>query len=144
MVEEKYIDQQQIFEPVAALVFLTLLVWVFMYQKRLGFMRKHKLDPEAFQNKAESEKALAPVAGPSDNLKNLFEMPVLFYLLCVVLFLLGRVDAMFLNLAWAYVGFRTIHSLIQSTYNRIVHRFSAYTLSMIVLVWMWLRFVLAG
>ena len=136
--------QQQIFEPLAALVFLTLLVSVFMYYKRLGFIRKHKLDPEELKNKGEGEKALAPVAGPSDNLKNLFEMPVLFYLLCVVLFVLGRVDAMFLILAWVYVGLRTIHSLIQSTYNRIVHRFSAYMLSMFVLIWMWLRFVLAA
>ena len=137
-------DQQQIFEPVVALVFLTLLVWAFMYYKRLGFIQKQKLDPEALKSKAEGEKVLAPVAGPSDNLKNLFEMPVLFYLLCVMLFVLGRVDAMFLNLAWAYVGLRTIHSLIQSTYNRIVHRFSVYTLSMFVLIWMWLRFVLTG
>ena len=137
-------DQQQIFEPVVALVFLTLLVWAFMYYKRLGFIRKQKLDPEALKSKAEGEKVLAPVAGPSDNLKNLFEMPVLFYLLCVVLFLLGRVDGMFLTLAWTYVGLRTMHSLIQSTYNRIVHRFSVYTLSMFVLIWMWLRFVVTG
>ncbi len=137
-------DQQQIFEPVVALVFLTLLVWVFMYYKRLGFIRKQKLDPEALKSKFEREKALAPVAGPSDNLKNLFEMPVLFYLLCVVLFLLGRVDGMFLTLAWTYVGLRTMHSLIQSTYNRIVHRFSVYTLSMFALIWMWLRFVVTG
>lgn len=137
-------DQQQIFEPVVALVFLTLLVWAFMYYKRLGFIRKQKLDPEALKSKFESEKALAPVAGPSDNLKNLFEMPVLFYLLCVVLFLLGRVDGMFLALAWTYVGLRTMHSLIQSTYNRIVHRFSVYTLSMFALIWMWLRFVVTG
>ncbi|MCH9027337.1 MAG: MAPEG family protein [Proteobacteria bacterium] len=137
-------DQQQIFEPVVALVFLTLLVWAFMYYKRLGFIRKQKLDPEALKSKAEGEKVLAPVAGPSDNLKNLFEMPVLFYLLCVVLFLLGRVDGMFLTLAWTYVGLRTMHSLIQSTYNRIVHRFSVYTVSMFVLIWMWLRFVVTG
>ena len=109
-------DQQQIFEPVVALVFLTLLVWAFMYYKRLGFIRKQKLDPEVLKSKFEGEKALAPVAGPSDNLKNLFEMPVL----------------------------RTMHSLIQSTYNRIVHRFSVYTLSMFVLIWMWLRFVVTG
>lgn len=137
-------DQQQIFEPVVALVFLTLLVWAFMYYKRLGFIRKQKLDPETLKSKFEGEKALAPVAGPSDNLKNLFEMPVLFYLLCVVLFLLGRVDGMFLTLAWTYVGLRTMHSMIQSTYNRIVHRFSVYTLSMFVLIWMWLRFVVTG
>ena len=137
-------EQQQIFAPVTALVFLTLLVWVFMYHKRLGFMRKKKIDPQVLINKAEGEKTLAPVAGPSDNLKNLFEMPVLFYLLCIMLFVLGKVDAMFLNLAWAYVGLRTIHSLIQSTYNRIVHRFSIYMLSMIVLIWMWLKFALAS
>ncbi|MCZ6561001.1 MAG: MAPEG family protein [Gammaproteobacteria bacterium] len=136
-------EQQQIFAPVTALVFLTLLVWLFMYHKRLGFMRRQKLDPEALKSKTEGEKILAPVAGPSDNLKNLFEMPVLFYLLCIVLFVLSRVDATFLNLAWAYVGLRALHSLIQSTYNRIVHRFSVYMLSMIVLVWMWLRFALA-
>ncbi len=137
-------EQQQIYDPMAALVFLTLLVCVFMYYTRIGFIREQKLDPEILKNKGAGEKALAPVAGPSDNLKNLFEMPVLFYLLCVVLFVSGKVDAMYLNLAWAYVGLRTVHSLIQSTYNRIVHRFGVYTLSMFVLVWMWLRFVYSG
>jgi hypothetical protein len=79
---------------------------------------------------------------PSNNLKNLFEMPVLFYALCMALYALGRADDEYLMLAWVYVGLRAAHSVVHCTVNIVNLRFAAYFLSSLVLVFMLLRFAL--
>jgi len=43
--------------------------------------------------------------------------------------------------AWAYVALRIVHSLIHLTYNQVLHRLAAFTLSNGALVVLW---VLAG
>ena len=45
------------------------------------------------------------------NLINLFEFPILFYAICVVLYVTGKVDAYFVVLAYWFVGLRVAHSL---------------------------------
>ena len=42
-----------------------------------------------------------------------------------------------LALAWSYVVLRVAHSMIHCTYNRIVHRFTAFALSNVILVALW-------
>ena len=42
-------------------------------------------------------------------------------------------------MSWAFVGFRFLHSLIHCTYNDVNHRFTAYLLSCLVLLFLWLR-----
>jgi len=43
------------------------------------------------------------------------------------------------NLAWAYVGLRVIHSLIQATVNVILWRFAVFALGSVVLAGLALR-----
>lgn len=135
--------QAAILEPMVVMVVLTFAVWIWMYVTRIGFMRRERVNPNTFKDPVERLQKMAPVSGPSDNLKNLFEMPILFYLLCLTLMLTGRVDAVFVYLAWVYVLLRAVHSLIHCSYNRVIHRFSVYMLSSIALFWMWVRFLVA-
>jgi hypothetical protein len=65
-------------------------------------------------------------------------VPVLFYVLCIFLFLTGTVTPLFVAAAWAYVALRALHSLIHITYNRVNHRFAAYALSTLLLFTMWI------
>jgi hypothetical protein len=76
----------------------------------------------------------------ADNFRNLFEIPVLFYLLCVALAINGGSTTGFVSAAWAYVALRALHSLIHVTYNRVVHRFLAYVASTLLLFGMWIAF----
>ena len=72
---------------------------------------------------------------------NLLELPMLFYVVCVVLYVTGGAPRQGIDVAWAYVGLRIVHSLIHLTYNRVLHRLFAFTLSNIALVSLW---VIAG
>ncbi|HWV91063.1 MAG TPA: MAPEG family protein, partial [Burkholderiales bacterium] len=80
---------------------------------------------------------------PSRNFVNLLEMPVLFYVACVILYVIGAVDATGLALAWAYVACRALHSLIHLTYNNVFHRLAAFAAGYVVLLAIWIRLVLA-
>jgi len=126
--------QSIIFEPVLVMLLLTAVVWVWLFARRLPFMLGNKIDAEAVKTPQQLAELLPPkVAAPGDNLKNLFEVPVIFYVVCISAFLLQQVDGLLVNCAWAFVGLRAVHSIVHCTYNRVMHRFLAYLLSCIVL-----------
>jgi hypothetical protein len=125
--------------PCSAQVALTALVWVKLYADRLGEMRARRIDPQAVATARAAADRLERTAA-ADNFRNLFEVPVLFYVLCVALAVTGGSTPGFVAVAWGYVGLRALHSLIHVTYNRVVHRFLVYVASTIVLFGMWIAF----
>ena len=56
-----------------------------------------------------------------DHYKNFTEQPILFYLLCVLLFVTESVITLDIYLAWGYVLSKTIHSFIRFTSNYVHH-----------------------
>ncbi len=68
---------------------------------------------------------------------NLFEAPILFYIVCLMAFSLQMESTLVLTMAWLYVAVRLVHSMIHLTYNRVYHRTSAFLVSQIILVVMW-------
>ncbi len=74
------------------------------------------------------------VSNPSDNLKNLFEIPVLFYALILYLFVTQQIDMVYVATAWIFVVFRTLHSIVHCTFNYVMLRFNLYLISAIA-VW---------
>ena len=71
--------QTAIFGPVFLMISLTFVVWIYMYAKRIPFIQS--LDRSVVLTPARLAELSPPaVANPSDNLKNLFEIPVIFYI----------------------------------------------------------------
>jgi hypothetical protein len=135
--------QSAIFGPVLALMTLTLVVWIFMYVRRISFIRGQRIDPRQLEIPGELARlSPAAVANPSDNLKNLFELPVLFYALALLLFVTNAVDAAHVAAAWLFVIFRVAHSLVHCTFNRVMVRFSCYFAASLALWFMLLRAVI--
>lgn len=129
-----------VWRPCAAMAGLTALVWVKLYVDRLGEMRARGIGAQSLATAADAAGRLEKRAA-SDNFRNLFEVPVLFYVLCVALVQTGGSTPGFVTGAWAYVGLRALHSLIHVTYNRVVHRFLAYVASTLLLIGMWVAFL---
>ena len=121
-------------QPLIALMLLTFVVWVYMYIRRLGHLFTHNIPAQDLAT-PERGTAILPEAvnRPSNNFRNLCELPVVFYALCLLLLALQESDAIYVNLAWGYVALRAAHSLIHCTVNIVTLRFAAYVLSSIVL-----------
>jgi hypothetical protein len=126
--------QEAIFGPFFATVFLTLLVWVYMYIRRIRFITSGKIRPQDLTPNTLAQLSPPGVANPSDNLKNLFELPVLFYALVLYLFVTKQVDSVYVMAAWVFVGFRVLHSVVHCTFNLIILRFYLYLFATIA-VW---------
>jgi hypothetical protein len=136
--------QQVIFGPFFATMFLTLVVWVYMYTRRISFITSNKLSSDDLKVPGALARLAPPtVSNPSDNLKNLFEMPVLFYALALYLFATNQVDAAYVYAGWIFVGFRVLHSAVHCTFNRVILRFYLYLISAVALWFIVIRAALA-
>ena len=135
--------QEKILWPLLAMMALTAAVWMYMYVRRLSWMFANNVDPQRLAT-PEGKAATLPeaVERPSNNLRNLFEVPVLFYAACLAIYASGHVDAVTLELAWAYVALRAGHSAVHCTFNHVKTRFTFYFLSCLVLGAMVTRFAL--
>lgn len=128
------------YAPVFVMFFLTFVVWLVMYALRFRYMAANKITPQRIAT-PEAVATLLPewVNRPSDNLQNLFEMPVLFYVVCAIAIFIQANDTALIVMAWGFVVLRVIHSLIHCTVNLVSVRFLAYFLSSILLFFMGVR-----
>ncbi len=132
--------QDAIFSPFFATVFLTLLVWVYMYIRRISFIISRNISSKDLAVPGTLAQISPPnVSNPSDNLKNLFEIPVLFYALVLYLFVTKQVDTVYVNAAWVFVVFRVLHSAVHCTFNLIMLRFYLYLFATLAVWFMAIR-----
>jgi hypothetical protein len=134
--------QTAIFGPFLATMLLTLVVWTYMYVRRIRFLRSNRVDPQDLAAPGELARISPPeVSNPSDNLKNLFEAPVIFYALSLYLFVTSEVDGIYVAAAWIFAAFRVLHSAVHCTFNRVMLRFNLYLVSTLAL---WLMLIRAA
>jgi hypothetical protein len=125
-----------IFLPALAMVPLTFAVWFRMYSSRIGEMKRERIHPQAVATSAQMAARLQDTRA-ADNFRNLFELPVLFYLALVVAALTAQVTLPVLALAWLFVVLRIVHSAIHCGYNKVMHRFQAYFAGGVALWLLW-------
>ena len=122
-------NQAAIFQPFLATMILTLVVWVYMYGRRLSFIFSSGLDPKQMTPLELARLSPPQVSTPSDNLKNLFELPTVFYAVVLYIYVTHQVDAVFVGAAWGFFLFRVLHSAVHCTFNFIPLRFVLYVIS---------------
>ena len=137
-------DSHAIFAPFFTQMLLTLVVWVYMYARRIPFIVNSGLKPEQMTPAELARLSPPAVSNPSDNLKNLFEIPTLFYVLVLYLVVTQHVDGVYVATAWVFVVFRVLHSLMHCTANIIIVRFRLYAISTLALWFMLARAALGA
>ena len=112
--------------PLLVQVLITLAVWIYMYITRLREIRHKGIEPQQLALRSDAQKLL-------------FEMPLLFFLAVLLSLILLIQDDLLVAFAWGFVVLRAIHSLIHCTYNQVLHRFTVYIASSLMLFLMWFR-----
>lgn len=125
-----------IFLPALAMTGLTFIVWLRMYFMRVAEMKRERIDPQAVATSPQMAAMLKDTRA-ADNFRNLFELPVLFYLALTVAAMSGQATTLVLALAWLFVALHVLHSAIHCGYNKVMHRFQAYLAGGIVLWILW-------
>lgn len=127
-----------IFLPLFALMGWTFLVLLLIPYRRFKAVFAGQVTAGDFRL-GESNRVPDEVKMPNRMFMNLLEMPVLFYVLTIIIYVTGNVDPNCIVLSWSYVGLRVLHSLIALTYNHVFHRFLAFALSNVVILILWLK-----
>ena len=127
----------EILKPVIVLAAWSMIMWIWMYATRLPAMKRAGLLDQPMIG--DTGASLAPklptsVQWKADNYNHLMEQPTVFYAVALSLAFLGAGDSLNAMIAWAYVGLRIAHSLLQVTVNRVKLRFALFALSSLCLV----------
>jgi hypothetical protein len=137
-------NRTAIFGPFFAMILLTLVVWIYMYVRRIAFITGNKLRSQDLAIPGKLAEISPPaVSNPSDNFRNLFEIPVLFYALALYLFAMNQVDSIYVDAAWVFVAFRALHSAVHCTFNLVILRFYLYLFATIAVWFIAIRAALA-
>jgi len=126
------------------MMLLTLVVWIYMYVRRLSFIFSKRLDPKQMTPSELARLTPSRVSTPSDNLKNLFEMPTVFYAVVLHIYVTNKVDAVYVAAAWTFFLFRALHSVVHCTFNFIPLRFVLYVISAMAVWFMVVRAAIAA
>jgi len=133
--------ENAILYPIVAQGALVFSVLFLLAKRRLKAFADGKTDPSyfaLFQGAGEPEN----VTRVQRNFLNQFEMPVLFFVVCLAAAQFGKADMVMVYAAWAYVAVRLIHAIVHISVNKVMVRFRLFFLSNLILMFMWVWLVL--
>lgn len=129
----------EILKPVAVLAAWTMIMWIWMYATRIPAINKLPKPTEPGADAGWTGAMLEnliprEVQWKAHNYNHLHEAPTVFYAVALALALLGKGHGLNEQIAWAYVGLRIVHSIFQSTVNKVMPRFALFALSSLCLM----------
>ncbi|HXV40794.1 MAG TPA: MAPEG family protein [Steroidobacteraceae bacterium] len=125
-------NRDLIFGPVLVQVMLTLATYVILIKAKIRAMKAGEVDM--------ARRALHDDAWPdyvikiNNNIKNQFEVPVLFYVLAFALWALDAVHVLALAAAWLFAISRIAHAWIHIGSNYVPNRRRAFTVGWWIVV----------
>ena len=128
-------QQISILLPVLTLAFWTFIIFAIMAPARFYFLRmKH---PQTAAHTKNLKGLLPPwTERVADNYNHLFEQPVVFYVITLSIAVFNNIEPLMIQLAWAYVALRVLHSIVQITFNFVPLRFTLFVTSWLILGYM--------
>ncbi|MBZ9823412.1 MAPEG family protein [Mesorhizobium sp. CA4] len=135
--------QTAIFWPMLAHVLLVYVVYLVMFKRRYLAVRSGEAKISQYKVRSTEPTSIATVA---NNLINQFELPVLFYALCLALFVTNGVNYLTLALMWLFIVTRYVHAWVHLDRNYVLHRSHAFFLGagILLIAWIWFALHLLG
>ncbi len=124
-------DPKQIFLPVLVQILITIAGFMLLGARKAKALKAGSVDTSktALNNDAWPDYVLMV----SNNIRNQFQVPVLFYVLCFVFYSINAVTSTVIYLAWAFVITRIIHAYIHMSSNYVPARFRVFTLGFVIM-----------
>lgn len=133
---------QHLVAACSSLVMLTFIVGIRMFYVRVKDMRAKRIHPQSVALSAQRSQKLED-SRASDNYNHLLELPVVFYVLCLTAIAAGHMPGWLPAFAWLFVATRVVHSAIQCTYNKVMHRFWIFLAGFFLVFAMWMAFAIS-
>ena len=126
------------FFPMFAMVVLTFLIAIYLLVSRINAVRRREVSAGYFRlNQGKGEPSDRLIAA-QNHFSNLFELPLLFYVTCLLAMVIGFQNSLLVICAWVFVVSRAVHAYIHLTYNNVIHRMLSFLLGALCILIMWL------
>ena len=125
-------NSSYIFWPVLAQIFLTLIMFIMLGVRKAKAVKAGEVNRKqaALNNREWTE----DVIKVSNNIANQFEVPVLFYVLCLVLYNINAVGMLAIVLAWLFTLSRYAHAYVHIGSNYVPMRLRLFLLGCLVVI----------
>jgi len=130
-------DPSAIVYPAIAMFFLTFASIANMARVRIGAVQAGEMSVGFYRTYDEGAET-PRLRRVTRHVQNLFEVPPLFYVVLIFLYVTGTVTALAVGLAWLYVALRCVHAFVHLGSNNVQHRLIAFLSSGLVLAGLWL------
>lgn len=124
-----------IFWPLIVQTGLIYTIYVIMSRRRLAAVRSGEAKASDFRVPQIEPEGSSTVVR---NLVNQFELPFLFYAVCMALYMVNGVNDATIVLAWAFVLSRIVHSWVHITSNRVRQRRPLFIVGFVINAILWL------
>ncbi len=135
-------NQNLILLPLLAQILLTALISFRLYHARTSEIKNKRIHPQKLTTATSLNQELNDSVKVSDNFSNQFEIPVVFYVLIIVLYITGMASTTYLILTSIFVALRYWHSYIHCSYNKVMHRFYVFITGTLLLWATWALFTI--
>ena len=137
----------EIFLPMFGMMILSVSVFLFSTSIRLKEIYFNRSVEGEQHRHPPFDKGSIILRNAQRNLANLFEFPILFYVVCICIYITNNVDAYFVTLAYWFFYLRVIHSVYHVFFNHLIIK-GGFPLRALIwipatatMVWMWVRFI---
>ncbi|MDQ0319276.1 hypothetical protein QO002_001414 [Pararhizobium capsulatum DSM 1112] len=128
-----------IFWPMIGQTALIFSIYFLMARRRFGAVRAGAAKPHDYKIPTIEPTPSATVAR---NLINQFELPMLFYIVCILLNITAGATYLALAVAWLFVASRCFHAFVHVTSNRLMVRQRLFLLGFVCVVVLWVLFAI--
>lgn len=125
------------FYPMLAMVFLIFTVGFFTAYVRISGVAKGKVKARYFKLMS-GEEVPEIITKTTRQFNNMFEMPMLFFIACMLYIVLGLQNTIAIVLAWVFVITRCVQAYIHITYNNPLHRMLAFNTGSLSVLILWI------
>ena len=127
--------------PLFSMIFLTLIIGVQLLYCNSKAVLKGEVNIKSFRLfDSQISNSLKSV---SQHYKNMFELPVLFYILCILFIVNDNFTDFDVIIAWGFFSFRFLHSLVRISNQNVNLRFGLFIGSFVMLIIGWISFILS-
>jgi hypothetical protein len=136
-------NQTAIIWPMIAHVVLVYAVYVLLGFRRVRAVRSGAVEAAQFRTRKQEPDGSITA---HNNIPNQFELPVLFHVVCLALYVTAGVSIVTVVLAWLFIATRYVHAWVHVTINRLRYRSRLFRAGMVVVgvMWIWLALHIAG
>ncbi|MCU4675072.1 MAPEG family protein [Catenovulum sp. 2E275] len=120
-----------------AMTLLTIIVGLIALKARFASVKNGSL-PIKYFRLMQGENTPEIVIKTTRCFNNLFEVPILFYVICLLYLVTNSETISAQIIAWLFVGFRVLQAYIHLSYNNVRHRMLSFFAAIICILLLWI------